>query len=103
MYNYINNIYIFLLNEVIIYIIIIIPFDGCFLTCGSSSSGVGAFKQTQEATSRPSPMGNTMTAITIPVDLSRPSAVVVAKKGKSIYMPDNSNCCVRIYFDHNKF
>ena len=58
---------------------------------------------TQEATSRPSPMGNTMTAITIPVDLSRPSAVVVAKKGKSIYMPDNSNCCVRIYFDHNKF
>ena len=79
----INNIIIyFLLNEVIINILIIIPFDGCFLACGSSSSGVGSFKQTQDATSRPSPMGNTMTAITIPVDLSRPSAVVVAKKGK---------------------
>ena len=44
------------------------------------SSVFGAFKQTNEATSRPSPMGITMTVVTIPVDLIRPSAVVVVKK-----------------------
>ena len=36
--------------------------------------------QKQDARSRTSPMGNTMTAPTIPSDLQRPSAVVVVER-----------------------
>ena len=54
---------------------IFVPSNGHLL--GNCS---GAFKQTNEATRRPNPMGNTMTATTIPVDLTRPSAMVVVKK-----------------------
>ena len=41
--------------------------------------------QQRDTRSRTSPIGSTMTAPTIPNDLRRPSAEVVANKGKNIY------------------
>ena len=52
--------------------------DTTVLVCGSTA--FWCFKKVNEANSRFSPIGNTIMAPTIPIDLIRASAVVVANK-----------------------